>query len=41
MLYACSVSNWDEMAAQMEDSRWYGQVGRRSVKLQKMVLDTE
>jgi hypothetical protein len=26
------------MAAEMEDSRWYGQVGRRSKELQDMVL---
>ena len=39
MLKACSESNWEEMAAQMEDSKWYGQVGRRSVELQEMVLD--
>ena len=25
------------MALQMEDSKWYGQVGRRSVELQEMV----
>jgi len=40
MLYACSVSDWTEMSNQMEDSRWYGQVGRRSVELQNMVLET-
>ena len=39
MLYACSVSDWNEMARQMEDSRWFGQVGRRSIELQKMVLE--
>tara|TARA_B100000953_G_scaffold221080_1_gene182973 strand:- start:658 stop:1110 length:453 start_codon:yes stop_codon:yes gene_type:complete len=39
MLSACSESNWDEMAAQMEDSKWFGQVGRRSVELQEMVLN--
>ena len=39
MLKACSESNWEEMAVQMEDSKWYGQVGRRSVELQQMVLD--
>jgi hypothetical protein len=26
------------MAAEMEDSRWFKQVGRRSIELQKMVL---
>ena len=39
MLYAVSTSNWKEMANQMEDSRWFGQVGRRSVELQEMVLE--
>jgi GH24 family phage-related lysozyme (muramidase) len=39
MLTACYESNWNEMAAQMEDSKWFGQVGRRSVELQEMVLD--
>ena len=41
MLYACSVSDWEEMARQMEDSRWYGQVGRRSKELQEIVLSVE
>ena len=39
MLSACSESNWDEMSAQMEDSKWFGQVGRRSAELQEMVLN--
>lgn len=39
MLYACSVSDWNEMARQMEDSRWYGQVGRRSKFLQEQILE--
>ena len=39
MLKACSVSDWKEMAVQMEDSRWFGQVGRRSVELQETVLN--
>ena len=38
MLKACRNHDWEEMAVQMEDSRWYGQVGRRSKELQKMVL---
>jgi len=38
MLKACREHNWEEMARQMEDSRWYRQVGRRSVELQGMVL---
>ena len=40
MLYASSVGDWEEMSRQKEDSRWYGQVGRRSKELQQMVLDT-
>ena len=38
MLKACRKHNWKEMAVQMEDSRWYRQVGRRSKELQDMVL---
>ena len=38
MLKACREHNWKEMAVQMEDSRWFGQVGRRSKELQDMVL---
>ena len=37
MLHAVSGGSWKEMALQMEDSKWYGQVGRRSVELQEMV----
>ena len=39
MLAACRSHNWQEMARQMQDSRWYYQVGRRSQELQKMVLE--
>ncbi len=39
MLAACRSHDWQEMARQMEDSRWFGQVGRRSIELQKMVLE--
>ena len=39
MLKACKEHNWSEMARQMEDSRWFGQVGRRSIELQKIVLE--
>jgi hypothetical protein len=39
MLKACRENNWKEMAAQMEDSRWFKQVGRRSVELQQLVLN--
>ena len=38
MLKACRNHDWKEMAVQMEDSRWYRQVGRRSKELQDMVL---
>ena len=38
MLRACRRHDWKEMAVQMEDSRWFGQVGRRSKELQDMVL---
>jgi len=38
MIKACREHNWKEMAVQMEDSKWYGQVGRRSKELQDMVL---
>ena len=38
MLAACRSHDWQEMARQMEDSRWFGQVGRRSKELQDLVL---
>ena len=38
MLQACRQHDWKEMAAQMQDSRWFGQVGRRSWELQQLVL---
>ena len=38
MLKACREHNWEEMARQMEDSKWYHQVGRRSKELQDIVL---
>ena len=38
MLRACRRHDWKEMAVQMEDSKWFGQVGRRSKELQEMVL---
>ena len=38
MIKACREHDWKEMAVQMEDSKWYGQVGRRSKELQDMVL---
>ena len=39
MLQACKDNDWSEMAIQMEDSRWFKQVGRRSVELQQLVLN--
>ena len=39
MLSACRQHNWQEMANQMEDSKWYGQVGVRSRELKDMVLN--
>lgn len=30
-------NDWEKMAVEMEDSRWFKQVGRRSVELQEMV----
>ena len=38
MLKACRNHDWKTMAIEMEDSRWYRQVGRRSKELQDMVL---
>lgn len=40
MLDACRKHEWERMAAEMEDSRWFKQVGRRSVELQESVLNT-
>jgi lysozyme len=40
MLDACRKHDWERMAAEMEDSRWFKQVGRRSVELQESVLNT-
>ena len=37
MLTAVEDHNWEKMAVEMEDSRWFRQVGRRSVELQEMV----
>ena len=38
MLYACATAQWQEMANQMEDSKWFRQVGRRSKELKELVL---
>ena len=40
MLKACRAHDWKTMAAEMEDSRWFKQVGRRSRELQESVLNT-
>lgn len=29
--------DWEKVAVEMQDSKWFGQVGRRSVELQEMV----
>jgi len=39
MLKACREHDWNKMAAEMQDSRWFTQVGRRSIELQQIVLD--
>ena len=41
MLKACRKHDWAKMAVEMEDCRWFKQVGRRSVELQKIVLGEE
>ena len=38
MWKAVLAEDWLKMGEEMEDSRWYGQVGRRSKELQEMVL---
>jgi GH24 family phage-related lysozyme (muramidase) len=38
MLGCAKRHEWKEMALEMEDSKWFKQVGRRSVELQNMVL---
>ena len=38
MLGCVERREWKEMAVEMEDSRWFRQVGRRSKELQEMVL---
>lgn len=40
MLKACREHDWKQMAVEMEDSKWFKQVGRRSRELQEMVLNT-
>ena len=41
MLKACRNHDWKEMSVQMQDSRWYRQVGRRSKELQQAVLSVK
>ena len=38
MWSAVVEGDWKRMAVEMEDSRWFGQVGRRSKELQEQVL---
>lgn len=40
MLKACRKHDWKQMSIEMEDSRWFKQVGRRSLELQEMVLNS-
>ena len=39
MIEACQHHDWEEMARQMEDSKWFHQVGRRSKELQALVRE--
>jgi lysozyme len=38
MWSAVVEGDWKRMAVEMEDSRWFKQVGRRSIELQESVL---
>ena len=38
MWAAVIEEDWKRVAVEMEDSRWFGQVGRRSKELQELVL---
>ena len=40
MLTACREHQWKIMAVEMQDSKWFKQVGRRSLELQESVLNT-
>ena len=40
MLLACREHKWEQIYVEMENSRWYSQVGRRSRELQESVLNT-
>ena len=39
MIAAVEDLDWCKMADEMEDSRWYAQVGRRSKFLQEQILE--
>tara|TARA_B110000444_G_scaffold251276_1_gene278883 strand:+ start:515 stop:820 length:306 start_codon:yes stop_codon:yes gene_type:complete len=39
MWKAVVSEDWKRMAVEMEDSRWFAQVGRRSKELQELVLN--
>jgi lysozyme len=39
MLGCANRHEWKEMAVEMEDSKWFSQVGRRSKELQELVLN--
>ena len=39
MIGAARAHDWKKMAYEMEDSKWFGQVGRRSKELQELVLN--
>ena len=39
MMGAARSHDWKKMAYEMEDSKWFGQVGRRSKELQELVLN--
>ena len=39
MLKACREHDWKKMAVEMEDSKWFTQVGRRSIELQEVILN--
>jgi len=40
MLKACREHDWKQISIEMEDSRWFKQVGSRSLELQEMVLNS-
>jgi len=39
MLKACRAHDWKQMSYEMQNSKWFNQVGRRSVELQQTVID--